>query len=93
MRDVILDADVDRRLDELWADGQDVLVEAVEDAIDWIASGDRRAKAHRVDSPPLPGGFAWVVAIRSRGETWALVWSETSPRSAKVHAVERTEAF
>lgn len=92
MRDVRLAAEADATLDGLWRDGQEALVEQLEDAIDFIADGDRRARQHRLTSPGLPDGV-WLIAVRHAGQTWMIVWSEISPGLAKVHGISATEAI
>lgn len=92
MHEVRIAAQADATLDRLWRDGQESLVEQLEDAIDSIASGDRRSRLHRLTSPQLPDGV-WLIAVRHGGQTWVLVWSEVSPGIAKVHSISTTDAF
>lgn len=92
MAEVRLAVEADAALDRLWQDGKSALVEQLEDAIDLIAAGDRRARQHRLSSPDLPEGV-WLIAVRHGGQTWVIVWSEISPGTAKVHGISATEAF
>ncbi len=92
MPEVRLAQEADAVLDRLWQDGQEQLVERLEDAIDLIAEGDKLARRHRLSSANVPGGL-WLIAVRYQGQTWAIVWSETRPGPAKVHAIAETDAF
>lgn len=87
-----LSAEADAILEQLWRDGQEELVEHLEDAIDLIAAGDRRARQHRLNSPSLPDGL-WLIAVRHHGQTWVIVWNETSEGFAKVHGISYTDVF
>lgn len=91
MREVLEDPLVTAELDRLWQSGRDSLVSKVDEVVDWITSGDPRAKRHRIDAPPLEQGFAWAVSLSDQGETWLVVWSPTADDQAKLHAVTATD--
>jgi hypothetical protein len=92
MPEVRLATEVDAVLDRLWREGQEILVERLEDAIDFISVGDRRARQHRLTSSDLPDGV-WLITVHHGEQTWVIVWSEVSPGLAKVHGISATEAF
>ena len=91
MREVKISPEAGAVLDDLWDRGLAELVELLEDAIDWIAAGDRRARAHRLEGPGFPGG-AWLIAVRHAGDTWMVVWNQMGGAAA-VHRIARTEVF
>lgn len=66
------------------------MVIKVEDAEAWVATGDARARRHRLEAPVLAQGFAWAVRVTDQGQDWPIVWSETAPGIAKVYALAQT---
>lgn len=73
---------------------EDELLDLIDEVFDWIESGDRKARKHKLESPAVvPNGYAWVVSVRYRGQTWAIVWGPASDSSAIVHGIGMTEDF
>ncbi len=92
MTDLRLAAEADAVLERLWQDGQETLVAHLEDAIDLIVTGDRRARQHRLTSPAVPTG-AWLITVRHAGQTWVIIWSEIAQGLAKVHGISTSTTF
>ena len=70
------------------------LLERLDEALDWIENGDRRSRVNQLQSPAvLPDGSAWVIPVRARGVTWAVVWNVTGEDEATVHGIGRTAEF
>jgi len=89
--DVRISPEAEAVLDELWENGHADLVGILEDAIDWAADGDARARAHRLEGVGTASG-AWLVVVRYRGEAWVVVWTHDAG-TAQIHGIARTEAF
>ena len=69
MKRVLYDPAPDLALDRLW-ERDDVIADAVEEAIDWIRLGDPRAKRRAFSS----GLF--LIEVRVHGEDWSILWED-----------------
>lgn len=87
MKRVLFDPDPDAALDRLW--GRDeVIADSVEEAIDWIRSGDLRAKRRA-----FSGGL-FLIEVRVHGEDWSILWEDDrDEESATIRYIGETASI
>jgi hypothetical protein len=81
MPEVVISPVADAFLDSLYQRGQDSLLEALEDALDWIEAGDKRSRAHSFKSTNFPAKTAWAIFVHHQGRTWTIASSEETGKA------------
>ena len=86
MRDVLFDPQPDLALDHLW-DRDEIIADAIEDAIDWIRAGDIRARRRAF------AGGVFLIEVRAAGEDWSVLWEDTEDGTATVRHIADTTSI